>query len=187
MPPQPDGPEKIAFQGKMIEVVEQPMRIGEKRVTFEFARRAPGTRIIIPLHDGNILLTKEYRPSLKSYDFRVPGGKVFDSLYEYNTFLKSGIDITEATMQGAIKEAKEEAGISIEKMELFAISKAGASVEWDLYYFVVTAYTEGAQAPEEHEDISLAPTPREEVKAMCLDGRIQEDRSALMLLRYLQS
>lgn len=171
----------------MLEIVEQPMQIGEKQVTFEFARRAPGTRIIIPLHDGNILLTKEYRPNLNGYDFRVPGGKVFDSLDEYTTFLTSGTNITEAAKAGAIKEAREETGIIVGDMELFAISKAGASVEWDLYYFVVKSYTEGTQAPEEHEDITLAPTSRSEVKEMCLNGRIQEDRSALMLLRFLNT
>ncbi len=147
MPPQPAGPEKITSQGKMLEIVEQTMQIGEKSVTFEFARRAPGTRIIIPMHDGNILLTREYRPSLKGYDFRVPGGKVFDSLDEYHAFLKSCTDIRDTAIKGAIKEAREEAGIIVEKMELFAISKAGSSVEWDLYYFVVNSYTDSNQTP----------------------------------------
>lgn len=183
--PAPSGPEQIAFKGKMFEIVHQPMQLGEINTTFEYARRAPGTRIIIPLHDGNILLTREYRPSLNAYDFRVPGGKVFDSLPEYTAFRASGADMKDAAIAGAKKEAREEAGIIVDSLDFFALSKAGASVEWDLYYFVVTAYTESTQAPEEHEDITLAPTPREEVRRMCLDGRIQEDRSALMLLRYL--
>lgn len=185
--PAPTGPEKIVYSGRMLEIVEQEMRFGEKNITFEFARRAPGARIIIPLRDGNILLTREYRPSLQSYDFRVPGGKVFDSLQEYTAFRASGADMQDAAMRGAKKEAQEEAGIIADTLDFFALSKTGASVEWDLYYFVVTAYTESAQAPEEHEDIALAPTPRDEVRRMCLDGRIQEDRSALMLLRYLSS
>lgn len=187
MSPQPAGPEQISYHGKMFEIVHQPMKLGEKEITFEIARRAPGTRIIIPLHDGTILLTKEYRSSLNGYDIRVPGGKVFDSLEEYDSFRASGKDMLKAAIQGAIKEAREETGIAIQQLNLFALSKAGASVEWDLYYFVVTSYTQGEQSPEEHEDISLVPTPRDEVKTMCLDGRIQEDRSALMLLRFLHT
>lgn len=184
--PKPIGPEKITYQGKMLEVVEQPMQIGEKNVAFEFGRRAPGTRLIIPLPDSKLLLTREYRTYLNGYDFRLPGGKVLDSLEEYNVFLKTDRDIGEKAREAAIKEAREEVGLVVNDLELFAISKCGASFEWELYYFVVKSFTEAEQQLEHGEDITLAPTPREEIKAMCLDGRIQEERSALMLLRFLQ-
>jgi ADP-ribose pyrophosphatase len=183
--PTPNGPEKITYQGRMIEIVEQPMKIGEKEVTFEHARRAPGVRLIVPMPDGKILLTREYRTHLNGYDFRLPGGKVIDSLDEYNAFLASKADIKEAAHTAAIKEAREEAGLDVTDLELFSVSKCGGSMEWDLYYFVVKSFTQGEQSLEHGEDITPAPTSREEVKKMCLDGRIQEDRSALMLLRYL--
>jgi len=169
----------------MIEVVEQPMQIGEKLVTFEHARRAPGVRLIILLPDNKILLTREYRTYLNNYDYRLPGGKVIDSLEEYNTFLASKADIQEEARKAAIKEAREEVGLVVGDLELFGVSKYGGSMEWDLYYFVVKSFTEADQQLEHGEDITLAPTDIEEVKAMCLDGRVQEDRSALMLLRYL--
>ena len=169
----------------MLEIVEQPMKVGEKEFVYENARRAPGVRLIVPLPDNTILLTREYRTYMQGYDFRLPGGKVLDSLEEYNAFRTSGRDVTGEAQKAAIKEAKEEVGIIVNDLELFAVSKCGGSVEWDLYYFVVTSCTQGEQALEHGEDITPAPTSREEVKQMCLDGRIQEDRSALMLLRYL--
>lgn len=184
--PTPSGPENIAYQGKMLEIVEQPMRIGEKSVTFEFARRAPGTRLIIPTPDGKILLTKEYRPEIKGDDYRLPGGKVFDTLAEYNEFLRTGGDIKERSQMAAAKEAKEEAGVVARELEQFAVSRCGATVEWNLYYFVVAKYESAVQSLEEGEDIAVVPVSREEARAMCLDGRIQEERSALMLLRYLE-
>lgn len=184
--PKPSGPEKIAYQGRIIEVVEQPMKAGEKTLTFEFARRAPGTRLIIPTVDGKLSLTKEYRPEIQDYDYRLPGGKVFDTLKEYNAFRKTGKDIKAEAERAALKEAREEVGVIAEKAELFAISKCGATVEWDLYYFIVSEYTEAdEQALEEGEHIVVVPTKIEDARAMCLDGRIQEERSALMLLRYL--
>ena len=180
------GPEKIAYQGKMIEVVEQPMQIGERQVTFEFARRAPGTRLIIPTKDNTIILSKEFRTEINGYDYRLPGGKVFDTLKEYNEFLASNDDIREKALQAAIKEAREEVGVIVEKAELFAISKCGVTIEWDLYYFVVRSFTEGERTDSgEGEDITAVTTPIEEAKKMCLDGRFQEERSALILLRYL--
>jgi len=181
----PSGPEKIIFQGKIVEIVEQPMRAGDKNFTMEFARRSPGVRLIVPTTDGNVLLTKEYRPELKAYDFRLAGGKVIDTLIEYNSFLKTGGDIKEKAREAAEREAQEEIGIVVKEAELFAVSRCGLTVEWDLFYFVVNAYEQGTQNLEEGEDITVVPTPIAEAQAMCLDGRISEERSALILLRYL--
>ncbi|MDO8514517.1 MAG: NUDIX domain-containing protein [bacterium] len=184
--PTPSGPEKVTYQGKIIEVVEQPMKIGEKSLTFEFARRAPGTRLIIPTSDGKIILTKEYRPEIKGYDYRLPGGKVFDTLKEYNSFLKTNGDIKAKAREAAVKEAREEVALIASDAELFGISKCGTTVEWDLYYFVINSYTKEAQQDlEAGENITIVPTTLAEAKKMCLNGSIQEERSALMLLRYL--
>ena len=76
--------ETSLFRGKIIEVVEKDIE-GRK---FEIARRSPGVRIII--RDGNkILITKEYRYEHNSYDYRLPGGKVFDTLEEFNSKIKN--------------------------------------------------------------------------------------------------
>ena len=182
--PSPSGPEKITYQGRIIEVVEQPMKVGEKKITFEFARRSPGVRIIIPTTDGKILLTKEYRPELRGYDHRLPGGKVIDTLAEYNSFLKTDPDIKAKAQEAAMREASEEVGIIASDMELFSISRCGLTVEWDLYYFVVKAYEQGVQHLESGEDITVVAVSISDAKDMCLDGRISEERSALTLLRY---
>ena len=179
--------ENIAYQGKVIEVVEETKEVGGKIVSFEFARRSPGVRIIIPTKDGKIILTRESRREIDGEDIRLPGGKVFDTLEEYNAFLKSGGDIAKAAEAAAIKEALEEVGVTVDDLDLFAISKCGTSVEWDLYYFVVKTYAVGQQHLEPEENITVVSTDIEDVQAMCLDGRIHEDRSALMLLRYLKS
>lgn len=170
--------EQITHQGKIIEVVQDGK--------FEFARRSPGARLIIPRGD-QILITKEFRYELKAYDFRLPGGKVFDSLKEYNTALKAGVDIAEAAKQAAIKEASEETGIEVKDLSFFHKSVCGATVVWDLFYFVVNDFTETKQHLEEGEDITVEFIDKEKVKQMCLDGSISEERSALVLLRYLNA
>jgi len=58
-----------------------------KTWTLEFARRSPGTRLIIEKGD-KIILSREFRHELGSYDYRLPGGKVYDSLDEYNKALQ---------------------------------------------------------------------------------------------------
>ena len=104
--------EKITHQGKMIEVVQKEIQRNGESWIQEFARRSPGVRLIIPKGD-KIVLSKEFRHEINGYDYRLPGGKVFDSLSEYNSALQLNSDISEAAKNTAIKEAKEEAGIEV--------------------------------------------------------------------------
>lgn len=188
MKPQPIGEERITYQGKMIEVVEQDMQIGGKVKTFERARRAPGTRLIIVNPDGSLKLSREHRTELDDYDYRLPGGKVFDSLAEYSQALEQNIDMCAKAFMAASKEAREEVGISVNDISLLGISKNGATVEWDLYYFLVTDYTEaGEQELETGEVIEIVDMPLSEVRELCLSGAMQEDRSVARLLQYIGS
>lgn len=183
---QPIGEQKVAYQGKIVEIVQQDFQVAGKIKTFEIARRAPGTRLIIMSPEGRILITKEYRNETKNYDYRLPGGKVFDSLVEYNEFLKSGKLILPEAEVAARKEASEECGIDVESLECFAVSKCGATIEWDLYYFIVDRYKMHAtQRLEAGEDIEVNWLSYNEVRDLCLSGRMQEDRSVAVLLRWL--
>lgn len=177
--------EKITYQGRILEIVEHDVEAGGKTKTFEFVRRSPGVRLIIPKGDG-ILLSKEYRREVNGYDYRLPGGKVYDSLAEYNSALGTKVDINEAAKIAAIKEGAEEVGIKITDLSLFHKSVYGATVIWDLYYFVVNKYEQDTQNLEDGEDITIEHIDRQEAERMCLDGRIGEERSALILLRYLK-
>ena len=181
--------EKIVYRGRIIEVVEQKVESDGKERTFEFARRSPGARLIILTPDGKILLTKEHRLEAGGYDYRLPGGKVFDTLLEYNEFLASGKDMLEKAKQAAAKEALEEVGLEIKKLDLFSVSKLGATMVWDLFYFVVAWYEEHphGQHLEEGEDIEIVQVGFDEAKEMCLYGRMREERSTAILLRFLHS
>jgi 8-oxo-dGTP pyrophosphatase MutT (NUDIX family) len=177
--------ETTKYQGKMFAIVDKEIDVNGKTITIEVGRRAPGVRLIIEATDGALLLTKEYRPELGRYDIRLPGGKVFDSLAEYQTALSAGTDLFPAIEAAARLEAKEEVGIDSGDFTRIHTSIAGLTVDWDLHYFVVKNPVEGAQALGEHEDIEVARISREDAKKFCLDGSISEERSALVLLRYL--
>lgn len=185
--PQNKGPEKIVFKGKLIEVVHQQMEVDGKEFTIEFARRTPGTRLIIISPDKKILLTEEYRTELKHWDIRLPGGKVVDSLEEYQNLLQNREDTTKKATEAAKKEALEEVGLEVEEIELFTISHCGVTMIWDLYYFIVTEYKEhpDGQKLDLGENIKLKWVSFDEVKKMCLDGKVREDRTATVLLRFL--
>lgn len=176
-------PETILFQWKIIEVVSQEQSDGRK---FEIARRSPGVRMIIT--DGSrILITKEWRNEQNGFDYRLPGGKVFDSLREYEEKLQSGWDMIQYAEEAIRRECREETGLIAHTLKLFSISRAGATIEWDLYYFIVDTFEESPKGQElEHgEHITPEWIAIDDVKKMCLDGRIQEDRTVGVLLRYI--
>jgi ADP-ribose pyrophosphatase len=178
----------IVFSGKLFEIVQKVQKDGRM---FEIARRPPGVRLIISDKvNKRILLTREYRHELQDYDYRLPGGKVFDSLNELHAWEDSGQDILDAAKAKAIGEGAEEAGVDISELELFQVSTLGATVEWDLYVFDVTNWQphELGQQLEQGEDIEADTWfSFEEAEQMIYDGKIQEDRVALILLKWLHS
>lgn len=186
--PIPAGPEEIVFSGKIIEIVHQKMNIGGKEIVFERARRAPGTRLVILSKDkASILITKEHRHEIDTDDYRLPGGKVFDKLKDFKQALGDGVNIGEIAKAAAQKELLEETGLISNNLTLLNLSHAGATIEWDLYYFLVEDFTESnkGQQLENGESISVNWIPNNEVLNLCLNGDIKEDRSVAALFRYL--
>jgi ADP-ribose pyrophosphatase len=178
--------EKIIARGKLFELVQLPQPDGR---TFEVARRAPGVRVIIANHsDNTLLLTREFRRELNDWDFRLPGGKVFDTLDEFEAFRASGKDILPPAKSKAKGESAEEAGIDVKAVQLVKISTLGATVEWDLYIFEATAWAphQAGQKLEVGEQIESGTwVSFAEAEAKILSGQMQEDRVALVLLQWL--
>ena len=63
----------------------------------------------------------------------------------------------------------------------------GATVQWDLLYFVSTNWEQSTQKLELGEHIELIEIGFDEVRDLALNGVMSEERSALVLLRYLSS
>ncbi len=126
------GRENILGSGRIIELIEYEVDLGNKKKMFELARRAPGVRMIFE-RDGEILLTREFRGENDGYDYRLPGGKVFDLIEECRSYRG---DLFEAARNAAVIEAQEECGIVVEEenLILLKVSHCGATMEWDLYY-----------------------------------------------------
>lgn len=178
--------EEIVAKGKMFELVQTVQPDGR---VFELARRAPGVRIIIADKENRkVLLSKEFRKELNDWDFRLPGGKVFDTLEAFEAHRQSGDDIAQAAKRKAIAESKEEVGVVAADMQLVVISTLGATVEWNLYVFEALDWREtNEQELEPGEQVEAGNWfGFEEAKKMILDGKMQEHRIALVLLQWLE-
>lgn len=182
-----DQPERLLVSGKIFELIQLDQPDGR---VFEVARRAPGVRLIIADEtEQKVLLTREFRRELNAWDYRLPGGKVFDTLEEYRQFRQTGQDVAIPAMQKAKEEGLEEAGIIVNDVKLFKKSTLGATVEWDLYVFEVTDWelsSEG-QKLEAGEDIEADQWfAYAEIEQMILSGAMQEERIALILLQWIR-
>lgn len=178
--------ETIIARGKICQLVQWTQPDGQ---VFEAARRAPGARLIIADRAaGTVLLTREFRHELQAWDYRLPGGKVFDRLADYEAYLASGADMLAAAAEKAKGEGAEEAGVDIAAVELYRVSTLGATMVWDLYIFEATAWQPHAdgQQLEVGEQIEADTwLPYTEAEAMILGGDMREERVALTLLQWL--
>lgn len=179
----------VVFRGRIFEIVHFE---GKPGVTFEAAVRAPGTRLLIETEKDGIkalLMNREIRREAKGYDFRLPGGKVFDSLAQLDAHRTSGDPIEPIAEHAARKEGHEEAGIDGGEYELIQISTAGATVDWDLYYYRVTGAEMGQQNLDDLEqgDIDVVILSAHEIFEKLSAGEIMEGRSAAVLWKWLQS
>ncbi|MBD3362633.1 NUDIX domain-containing protein [Candidatus Dojkabacteria bacterium] len=189
--PKPMGKEKIIYSGKILELFEQKMKVGEKMITYECVRRSPSVRVIIDTNDSQeLLLTKEYRPELEAWDYRLPGGKVFNTLSKYKTYLKENKDVKPSAKKAALTEIHEECGLNISDPRLFYIAQSGGStIEWDLYYFI--SHIDKPRFEEQNLEVGENIEPNwysyKQVKKLSLNGKISEDRSVAVLLKYLNN
>jgi 8-oxo-dGTP pyrophosphatase MutT (NUDIX family) len=180
------------WTGKMW-VAQQALQSNGK--VFERVLRSPGSRIII-VNNDKLLLSKEKRSELAGkVDYRLPGGKVFDTAESYQQFLKSNGDIVEASRRSIAKEALEEVGAVVDKdsLQYVGVDILGATCTWDLHYWVSTKFEfhqEGAhyQESESDEIIGFDWVPLDKVKDIVLDTeKFSESRSAIAILRYLDN
>lgn len=176
--------EKVVYEGKIFEVIQKSVKIENQEKTFEIARRSPGVRLII-VKEEKILLAKEFRDEIKGLDYRLPGGKIFDTLKEYKDNLYE--DILSFAVDAAREECREETGLKAKNIEYYMTARAGATVEWDLLYFIINDFEDhpSGQELEAGEDIQVEWKSVEEILKLIDDDFMKEDRTVGVLLKFL--
>ena len=79
----------------------------------------------------------------------------------------------------------EERHHMIKDINYLCETKAGGTVTWDLYYFEVNNFEKSTTNLEFGEIIYTCWKDVRQIKQMCIDGRIKEDRTVGVLLKYL--
>lgn len=180
--------ETVVGSGKIFSIVAYDVDIGWGVMkTFEKAVRSPGVRIIIENNVWGILLSKEFRYELWRVDYRLPGGKVFDSKDEYLSFLSFWGSMEDAVLKAAELEAQEEVGFRLNTISFLTKQACGATVEWDLYYVVSHSFDQaiGTQLEAWERVLWYDWYDKTSLYSMLEKWSVSEWRSASVLLQYI--
>jgi 8-oxo-dGTP pyrophosphatase MutT (NUDIX family) len=181
----------VRYQSKLFAIVCTPMEINGEILEFETAVRPPGVRLIIQSRDkGLVYLTREYRSELATWDWRLPGGKVVNSIAEYLPHYfrppkEDGDWLRDKILEAAEREALEEVGIEIGNVEILGRSTCGATVNWDLHYVRATPNFVGSNHPEAGEQIEVHAVLWSRALELADNGSFAEERSAIWLRRSI--
>lgn len=126
---------------------------------------------ILPIDaEGNTWLVGQYRYTLNEYSWEIPMGAV---------------PFTETYEQGALRELKEETGLSANKLEFLCKIHTSNSVTDEVgMVYVATELTEGETEFDDTEDIKVKKIPFKEALEWVMDGRITDSLSVGGILKY---
>jgi 8-oxo-dGTP pyrophosphatase MutT (NUDIX family) len=132
----------------------------------EFKNRAVG---VLPVdHDGSIWLVGQYRYPLQAYSWEIPEG---------------GSPASESAEATAIRELREETGLTAGRIELMLKTHLSNSVSDELgYLFRATELTHGAVDPEGTEQIVVRRFEWDLAWRMLTHGEITDSLSVMALL-----
>lgn len=91
--------QRSIYKDAWLELIQDEIEFPDgSKGTYAWAQRKNGVAIVVVTPDKKVLLHREYRYVIQDYSWEIPGG---------------GIDKGETPEQAAIRELKEESGISI--------------------------------------------------------------------------
>ena len=134
----------------------------------------PAAAVILPfLDDKRVLLVEQYRYPIQKTLLELPAGKIDDP--------------NEPAEKAAHRELLEETGYSADEIQyLFSYYPAvGYSTEI-IHAYKASGLSAGNQSPDEDEFIDVSVYPLDQVLELIEKGEIQDAKTILTLLYYLQ-
>ncbi len=156
------------FGGRLISVVRDTVREGEKTYLREVVVH-PGGAAVVPFHaDGSVSFVSQYRHPARAYVLELPAGK---------------LDPGESPAETAARELEEELGLVAGRMEPLSwfYTTPGFCAE-RLWVFLATDLGETALRREEDEIIEVVRLPLARALGMVASGEINDAKTIIGLL-----
>lgn len=159
----------IRFQGKLLVVVEDEVRMPDGRSATREYIRHPGAVVVVALNDdGAVILERQWRHPLGAAIIELPAGK---------------IDRGETPLACAKRELLEETGfVAARWQELGTLHPCVGYSDERLILYLAQGLTQAGARPDDGEHLEVIALPLSEALAWIDDGRLTDAKSVAGLL-----
>ena len=158
------------YNGKIVKLFRDSVELPNGKMAFREVVRHPGGVIILPIDDaGNVYMVRQFRYAYDQAILEIPAGKL-----EYG----------EEPLPAAQRELEEEIGaVAGQWTHLGDIWPTPGFCDEVQHLYLARELTVGETHPDEDEFLEQVRMPFGEAVAMAADGRLQDSKSVVALLR----
>jgi 8-oxo-dGTP pyrophosphatase MutT (NUDIX family) len=161
---------KSHFRGRVVDMCTDRIRYANGQEHDLDMIRHPGAAAVVAVDDRRrVCLVRQYRHGIEDFLWEIPAGK---------------LDSGEPPDVAAVRELAEETGVRAghwEPMGLFL--PAPGLITERVYLYLALTLEMGAPMPEGDEELELQWLPLEEAMRMVIDGRLDDGKTAMGLVR----
>ena len=158
------------YDGKIVKLYRDRVELPNGKEAFREVVRHPGGVIILPIDDeGNVWMVRQFRYPYDRAILEIPAGKL-----EYG----------EEPFSAARRELSEEIGAAAGRWtELGKLLPTPGFCDEVQHLYLARDLTFGETHPDEDEFLEQVKLPFAEACAMAVDGRLQDSKTVVALLR----
>jgi len=163
--------DELVYDGSIAKVHRVGLRMPDGKVVQRDLIHYAGAAVVLPiLDDGSIVMIRNYRFAVSQTLLELPAG-----------MLEEGEDPALC----AARELAEETGYSAASMEKLGHFYPGPGTNDEVMHsFLATGLTDGRQALEDYEEITVETIPQQQARRMIADGRIHDGKTIATLALY---
>lgn len=157
-------------RGRVVDVCSDRLRFANGLEYEVDMIRHPGAAAVVAIDDKRrVCLVRQYRHGIEDFLWEIPAGK---------------LDAGEPPATAAVRELAEETGVTAQHWEPLGVYLPAPGLMTErVYLYLALRIEKGAAAPESDEELELQWLPLEEAMRMVIDGRLDDGKTALGLVR----